>query len=100
MLKNKTTLPEQNESFVLVPRAWLESLAENQQRILEHLEGKQKQNLTGDYISEETAKKEFGKGNTWFWNKRKSGELPFVKVGGKVWYHQSDLLNLFKLERN
>ena len=100
MNKKNTTIPEPNESFVLVPRAWLESLAENQQRILEHLEVKQKQNLTGDYISEDVAKKEFGKGNTWFWNKRKSGVLPSVKVGGKVWYHQADLLNLFKLERN
>ena len=95
MRKLTTTLPEQNDSFVLVPRAWLESLAENQQRILEHLEGKQKPNLTGDYISEKDAIEELGKGSTWFWNKRKSGELPFVKVGGKVWYHQADLLNLF-----
>lgn len=95
MNRFKQNLPEQNESFVLVPRAWLESLAENQQKILEHLEGKQKPNLTGEYISEKEAIEELGKKSTWFWNKRKSGELPFVKVGGKVWYHQADLLRLF-----
>ena len=99
MRKLTTTLPEQNESFVLVPRAWLESLAENQQRILDHLEGKQKPNLTGEYISEKDAIEELGKKSTWFWNKRKSGKLPFVKVGGKVWYHQADLLNLFNHEK-
>lgn len=80
----------------MVPRDFLESLAENQQKILDHLEGKQSQNITGEYISEEDARKELGKGATWFWTKRKSEELPFKKVGGKVWYNKADLLLLFE----
>ena len=96
MRKLNTTQPEPNESFVLVPRAWLESLADKQQRILEHLERKQSQNLTGRHISEEDARKELGKGSTWFWERRKTGELPFVKVGGKVYYNKADLLKLFE----
>lgn len=89
-------LPETSGSLVLVPREFLESLAENQQRILEHLEAKQSQNLTGEYISEEDARKELSKGATWFWTKRKTGELPSKKVGGKVWYKRADLLQLFE----
>ena len=96
MNKNITKHTETDERFVLVPQAQIESLVENQKKILAYLEKGQPPNLTGNYVSEEEAKKEFSKGTTWFWERRKTGELPFVKVGGKVYYNKEDLLQLFE----
>jgi predicted DNA-binding transcriptional regulator AlpA len=45
-----------------------------------------------DYISEFEAKKLLGRGSTWFWERRKSGELPYTKLGGQVYYLKSDLV--------
>jgi hypothetical protein len=93
---NNSFQTESNGSLVLVPQAFLESLAENQNKILEFLQMKKSPTLTGDYVPEEEAKKEFGKGTTWFWERRKTGELPSVKVGSKVYYKRADLLKLFE----
>lgn len=95
MKYNNSFQTESNGSLVLVPQAFLESLAENQKKILEFLQVKKSPSLTGDYVPEEEAKKEFGKGTTWFWEKRKTGELPYVKVGCKVYYKRANLLALF-----
>jgi hypothetical protein len=45
-----------------------------------------------DYVSELEAKKLLGRGTTWFWERRRSGELPYTKLGGQVYYLMSDLV--------
>jgi hypothetical protein len=45
-----------------------------------------------DFISEYDAKKKFKRGTTWFWNLRKTG-FPYTKLGGEVYYSQTDLYN-------
>ena len=45
-----------------------------------------------DYVSEFEAKKLLGRGTTWFWERRRSGELPYTKLGGQVYYLMSDLV--------
>ena len=45
-----------------------------------------------DYVSELEAKKLLGRGTTWFWERRRSGELPYTKLGGQVYYLKSDLV--------
>ncbi|MBT3802350.1 MAG: hypothetical protein HOD63_07990 [Bacteroidetes bacterium] len=37
-----------------------------------------------------------GKGTTWFWQKRRDGELNFRKVGNKIYYKLSDIEKLFE----
>ena len=45
-----------------------------------------------DYVSELEAKKLLGRGTTWFWERRRSGELPYTKLGGQVFYLMKDLI--------
>ena len=45
-----------------------------------------------DYVSELEAKKLLGRGTTWFWERRRSGELPYTKLGGQVFYLMKDLV--------
>ena len=45
-----------------------------------------------DYVSELEAKKLLGRGTTWLWERRRSGELPYTKLGGQVYYLMSDLV--------
>lgn len=45
-----------------------------------------------DYVSELEAKKLLLRGTTWFWERRRSGELPYTKLGGQVYYLMSDLV--------
>ena len=45
-----------------------------------------------DYVSELEAKKLLGRGTTWFWERRRYGELPYTKLGGQVFYLMKDLI--------
>jgi hypothetical protein len=93
----KSNRTESDNRLILVPEAFLNALEDKQNKILEALSvGKEKENITGDYISETLAKEKLGKKTTWFWEQRKNGTLPFVKVGGKVFYHKKHILNLFE----
>ena len=52
--------------------------------------------LNGQLVSEDDAAKQIRKSKTWLWRKRKDGSLPFQKLGSKVFYLETDLLNLFQ----
>ena len=45
-----------------------------------------------DYVSELEAKKLLGRGTTWFWERRRAGDLHYTKLGGQVYYLKSDLV--------
>jgi predicted DNA-binding transcriptional regulator AlpA len=51
-----------------------------------------KSKSVSDYVSELEAKQLLGRGTTWFWERRRSGELPYTKLGGQVYYLKSDLV--------
>jgi hypothetical protein len=85
--------------MILVTPAFLQEVMERQERILSILAKMTDQKETiGDYISESDAKKMLGRNTTWFWNLRKTGKLPFSKVGNKVYYSKADIFKI--LEEN
>lgn len=57
---------------------------------------KPEKNALGDNIPEKQAKELLGKGTTWFWNKRKSGELSGRKAGNQWYYKRSEILNFIE----
>lgn len=52
--------------------------------------------VLGDYISEKEAKNLLSKGTTWFWNKRRTGELKGNKAGNQWYYNKKEILNLIE----
>ncbi|MCE9538629.1 MAG: helix-turn-helix domain-containing protein [Bacteroidetes bacterium] len=96
MIKN-----ENDEGYFLVPKALLQSIEKNSNKILSLLEGEKTANsLLGDYISETDAKKLLGKKTTWFWNMRTNGKLAFSKVGGTNFYNKNDIIKLLENNRH
>ena len=83
--------------MVLVPVAWLKQLEEKMDSLMSRYQEPEVKTL-GGWISEEEAKKLLGRETTWFWQKRKVGELRYTKAGNKIFYEMDDL-KLF-LERN
>lgn len=78
----------------VVPKAFLDSLVENQNKILDHIGSTPQPNMIGDYISEPEAQKMLGRKTTWFYMARTTGELAFTKVGNKVFYAKADILKM------
>lgn len=94
---------ENEQGYFLVPKSWLNTIEETQQKILSLLEkGNNSMGPTsiGDYIPETEAKKLLGKKTTWFWQMRTSGRLPFAKVGNKVYYQKTDIIKLLEAGRH
>ncbi len=52
--------------------------------------------MLGEFISEKDARKLLDRKTTWFYEQRRSGLLPYSKVGSKVYYKRNDLYNLMK----
>ena len=99
MKTNETNQNEKNEeSYFIVPKAFLQAIADCNRKILSFLE-KTNPNPTngiGDYISEQKAKKLLNKKTTWFWNMRKNGKLAFSKMGGTNFYNKTDIIKLLE----
>lgn len=94
-----TTRDEAAGSLLVTPKAFLDSLSEKVNKILEHIENSPERNQVGDYITEPEAQKLLGgRKTTWFWNLRTRGLLSFAKVGNKVFYSRRDIEAL--LERS
>lgn len=89
---------EKPQQFVFVPYDKMEELMNKIDRLTEALNlSKQSNSSTlGDYISEKEAKTTLNKGSTWFWNKRKAGELKGHKAGGEWYYKKSEILNFIE----
>ena len=87
------------QSLVVIPLQKLDELIEKQNEILELLNNQETSKIrevNPDYVTEENAKKMLGKGTTWFWQQRKSGELTFSKVGRTIYYKLSEIQLLLK----
>ena len=50
--------------------------------------------ILGDFIDQKQAAQFLGRKGTWFYNMKKSGRLPFSKVGSKTFYSKADLLKI------
>ena len=88
---------EKEEGFLLIPKEWMQSLSEKQDKILSVLEKGNIANpndCVGDYVSEDEAKRQLGRKTTWFWTLRTTGQLPFAKIGKKIFYLKQDIKKL------
>lgn len=94
-MRNETT-----GSLLVVPQAFLESLAEGQNKILALLENTPDKNRIGDYVTEAEAQKMLGRKATWFWGMRTKGLLAFAKVGNKVFYSRKDIEKFLEDHKN
>ena len=85
-------------SFAIVPYDRMDELMQKIDKLTaallksEHSD----KSLLGDRIPENEAKALLNKGSTWFWNKRKSGELDSRKFGGKHYYSKTQIQNLIE----
>ncbi|MBT3301983.1 MAG: helix-turn-helix domain-containing protein [Bacteroidetes bacterium] len=83
-----------NQTFTFLPQDVVDELlelAQNLRIVLPKLQEGSTSSKLGDWIPEEEAKKLLGRKTTWFYNKRKSGELDGRKRGNKWWYRLSDI---------
>jgi hypothetical protein len=88
---------ENNIQYVVIPISQLNEIQEKLNLILSHLKkniSSSQNSVLADYLSESEAKKQLGKGTTWFWNMRETGQLEPYKIGNKVYYKKVDLLKL------
>lgn len=95
---NKT---DQDEKFVLVSSRTITRLEEKLSEIHDFLlNTDSKTGQLPGYVSEKQAMELFNRSHTWFWEKRKSGELKCSKIGRTIYYKQEDLLALVENDAN
>ena len=82
-------------SIYLIPEDVLDGLVANQDRILAILEAKKEATLNG-FITEKDAITLVNKKSTWFWQMRKTGQLPFKKIGQTIYYSVDDINSLLQ----
>lgn len=87
------------QTFVLVPESWLEQLDEKLNALMNRPSERQS-NTLGDWISEEEAKKMLGRETTWFYYRRKAGELEYAKAGRKTYYSLASINQFLEQNRN
>ncbi len=99
-MKQNNSNQDQFNDLVMVPKNLLQEVRDGQEKLMKlltknpnHLS--QGSNVPDKLISEVEAKKILGRETTWFWQKRKSGELKYRKMGNKNYYRLSDIEKLF-----
>jgi hypothetical protein len=55
-----------------------------------------KSNTLGGYIREREAQELLNRKTTWFWQKRKSGQLKGKKAGNQWYYKEEDIIGFIK----
>ena len=84
-------------TFYLIPKEALDELIQAIQDIRQvqvMLESSNRKEAMGDWIPEGDAMELLGRGKTWFWDKRKTGELPGKKAAGR-WYYKLSEINKY-----
>jgi hypothetical protein len=86
------------EKFAFIPYQKLDELFQLVRKIEEKIDGSSSnsKNSLGEYINESEAKQMLQKGTTWFWNKRKSGELKGKKAGNNWYYQRKDIIKFIE----
>lgn len=92
---------KESQQFVFIPIEQFDTfqknhteILRNQIEILDLLKGNLTSSNQFNIVTEKEAIKILGKKATWFWLKRKSGELKYTKVGAKVFYSLDELKKL------
>ena len=83
------------QSILIIPEEFMQKLSQQQDKIIELL-STHSTNPTADCITEKEAREIFKRKTTWFWQMRKSGILPFSKIGKSVYYSINDLKTLME----
>jgi hypothetical protein len=86
---------EDKHTFYLIPKETLDELIQairDIKGIQEEIGKGVNSSALGDYIPEDRAMELLGRGKTWFFNKRKSGELPGKKAAGRWYYRNQDII--------
>ncbi len=79
--------------FLLVPQEEVEEIRNTLRDIKgQLLANKSKVKELGDYISEKEAQELLNRKTTWFWQKRKSGELSGKKAGNQWFYLKEEII--------
>ncbi|MBI9068489.1 MAG: helix-turn-helix domain-containing protein [Salinivirgaceae bacterium] len=84
--------------FMMIPQQDIEEMRSVLKDIQVKLQnGKTKQNIVlGDFISEKEARELINRKTTWFWQKRKSGELTGKKAGNQWFYKREDIIRFIE----
>jgi hypothetical protein len=91
----KKNLLHEESNLVLVPVQMLNEIKHLIQEIKsQNALHSEKPDVLGEFISEKDAQKLLGRRTTWFYEQRRSGKLPFSKVGSKVFYRTRDIHTL------
>ncbi len=81
-----------SQSLSIIPEHFLNEIKLNQEKIIDLL---QKNEINkNQFITEKEAKDFFKRKSTWFWQMRKTGVLPFSKIGKSIYYSIDDLNSL------
>jgi hypothetical protein len=94
-MKENKTFSQIQKGICIVPEDVLDTLVANQDKILAILEAKKEATLNG-FITEKDAIAVVNKKTTWFWQMRKTGQLPFKKIGQTIYYSKDDLNSLLQ----
>jgi hypothetical protein len=93
MFKNNNIQEQTN--LVLVPVQLVDEIKQLLNELKSNKnESSEKPQVLGEFIAEKDARKLLGRKTTWFYEQRRSGRLPYSKVGSKVYYKRDDLFNL------
>lgn len=91
---------QNKNEFILVRQSDMHDVNEKISKIIRLLNGEESsEKIKSKYVSEEEARKLFKRSATWFWQKRKAGEIDFHKVGKSTYYSIDDLKTFFKKGR-
>ena len=83
--------------FVMLPQEDVDEI----RNTLKDIKGKltiekDKARVLGDFISEKEAQELLNRKTTWFWQKRKSGELNGKKAGNQWFYKKEDIIGFIE----
>ncbi len=85
------------DQMIIVSNKKLDELNQKIELVIEMLNAKKNESQPlGDYITENEARTILSRKTTWFYEKRKSKELPGKKMGGTWYYKRSDILNIIE----
>jgi hypothetical protein len=95
MLKNNNS--QEPTNLVVVPAQLVDEI----KQLLNDLKVNQSSKsdstpVFGEFISEKDARKLLDRKTTWFYEQRRSGRLPYSKVGSKVYYKLIDIHKLLE----
>ena len=85
---------DEKRTFYLIPKEALDDIiraVKDLTGIQERLKSGDDEKTLGDYLPENKAMELLDRGKTWFWNKRKSGELLGKKAAGRWYYKKTDI---------